>query len=109
MHKRTTLAYPSNDQTTHHKKGNPKLLVSRSGLAFWYDQHCYPCLDIYHYSSVVQLNYPLKVLVWFNISNTQDFVSAPLENVNCKKGVLTLIAGFRQARPFLLKVSFNKF
>jgi len=30
-----------------------------------------------------------------NISNTQDFVSAPLENVNCKECVLTLIAGFR--------------
>ena len=41
-------------------------------------------------------NYPLDVIVRFT-SNTQDFASAPLKNLNCKVGVITSLSTLSQA------------
>ena len=45
---------------------------------------------------MIKSNYPLDVIVRFT-SNTQDFASARLKNLNCKVGVITSLSTLSQA------------
>ena len=45
---------------------------------------------------MVKSNYPLDVVVRFT-SNTQDFASTPLKNLNCKVGAIISLSTLSQA------------
>ena len=45
---------------------------------------------------MIKINYPMDVIVGFT-SNTQDFASARLKNLNCKVGVITSLSTLSQA------------